>query len=44
VHDAISGYVVNETPQQIQQRAAKAYSKYQKCSLKASNKLLVTGF
>jgi hypothetical protein len=44
IHDAISGYVLSETPQQIQQRAAKAYSKYQKCSLKAANKLLVSGF
>lgn len=44
VHDAISGYVLNETPEQIHARAAKAYSKYQKCSLKAANKLLATGF
>jgi hypothetical protein len=44
VHDAISGYILGETPQQIQNRAAKAYSKYQKCSLKAANNLLVTGF
>jgi len=44
VHDAISGFVLGETPQQIQQRAAKAYSKYQKCTLKAANGLLVTGF
>lgn len=44
VHDAISGYLLGETPQQIRLRAAKAYSKYQKCSLNAANKLLVTGF
>ena len=44
IHDAISGYVLNETPQQIHQRAAKAYAKYQKCSVGAASKLLVTGF
>jgi hypothetical protein len=44
VHDAITGWLNKETPQQIQQRAAKAYSKYQKCSLKAASNLLVTGF
>jgi len=43
LHDAISGYVLNETNEQIRTRAAKAYSKYQKCSEKAARNLLVTG-
>lgn len=44
LHDALSGYVLNENAAQIHQRAAKAYSKYQKCSLKAASGLLATGF
>ena len=44
VHDAISGYVRNETPEQVRSRAAQAYSRYQKCGLKAARNLLVTGF
>jgi len=44
VHDAITGYVANETNEQIKTRAANAYSKYQKCSLKAARNLLVTGW
>lgn len=44
IHDAISGYVKNETNEQIRSRAAIAYSTYQKCSLKAARNLLVTGF
>lgn len=44
LHDAISGYLNKETNEQIRTRAAKAYSKYQKCSEKAAINLLVTGF
>ncbi len=44
VHDAISGYVKNETNEQIQSRAALAYSNYQKCSNGAARNLLVTGW
>ena len=44
LHDALSGYVAKESAAQIHQRAAKAYSKYQKCSIKAASKLLATGF
>lgn len=44
IHDAITGWLQNETPKQIHSRAAKAYSKYQKCSLAAAGKLLATGF
>jgi len=42
IHDAITGYVNGESNEQIRTRAAKAYSKYQKCSLKASKRLLTT--
>ncbi|MFT5779935.1 MAG: hypothetical protein ACI837_002895 [Crocinitomicaceae bacterium] len=43
IHDAISGYVLGETDEQIRARAAKAYSTYQKCSVNAARNLLVTG-
>lgn len=43
VHDAIAGYVLNESNEQIRVRAALAYSKFQKCNLGAAKKLLVTG-
>ncbi|RRJ92727.1 hypothetical protein EG240_02305 [Paenimyroides tangerinum] len=42
IHDAITGYLNNETNEEIRNRAAQAYSKYQKCSLKAARNLLVT--
>lgn len=44
IHDAITGYVNNETNDEIRTRAALAYSKYQKCSEKAARNLLVTGW
>jgi hypothetical protein len=44
VHDAISGYVKDETNEAIRTRAALAYSKYQKCSEKAARNLLATGW
>ncbi len=44
VHDAILGYVAQENNEQIRSRAASAYAKYQKCSLKAARNLLVTGW
>lgn len=44
VHDAITGYVNNETNEQIRTRAAKAYNKHQKCGEKAARNLLITGF
>lgn len=44
IHDAISGYLNDETNVQIRERAALAYSKYQKCSLKAARNLLVSGW
>jgi len=42
IHDAIKGYIIKESNEEIRIRAAKAYSKYQKCSLSASKRLLVT--
>ena len=44
IHDAITGYVNNEDNQQIRNRAARAYSKFQKCSEKAAKNLLVTNW
>lgn len=44
IHDAITGYLNNETNEQVRTRAALAYSKYQKCSEKAARNLLVTGW
>ena len=44
IHDAIAGYVNNQTDESIRTRAALAYSKYQKCSEKAARNLLVTGW
>lgn len=42
IHDAITGYLNGEENLDIRLRAAKAYSKYQKCSLRAAKNLLVT--
>ncbi|SIS42621.1 hypothetical protein SAMN05421768_10799 [Chryseobacterium joostei] len=44
LHDALAGYVNNESGEQIRSKAALAYSKYQKCSEKAARNLLVTGW
>lgn len=41
---ALDGWVLGESPTQIRERAAAAYSKYQHCSLAAAKRLLVTGF
>jgi hypothetical protein len=41
---ALTGWIQNETHEQIRERAAKAYHKYQKCGLKGALRLLVTGF
>ncbi len=40
---AIDGWILNETDKQIQERAAQAYHKYQKCGIKGARNLLVTG-
>jgi len=44
IHDAISGYLNNETNEEIRKKAYSAYAKYQKCSEKAARNLLVTGW
>ena len=44
LHDAIEGWVRNETPRQVHVRAAAAYAKYQKISQWAAEGLLVTGW
>lgn len=41
---AIQSRLKKETPTQAQQKAAQAYSKYQKCSVKAAGNLMVTGW
>ncbi len=41
---AIDGWILRESNAQIRERAAAAYSKYQKCSLNAARRLLVTGW
>jgi hypothetical protein len=41
---AIQSRLKKETPQQAQQKAAQAYSKYQKCSVKAAGNLMVMGW
>jgi len=41
---AIDGWILKESNAQIRERAAAAYSKYQKCSLNAARRLLVTGW
>ena len=44
LHDALEGWTRNETSEQIRDRAAAAYAKYQKINLKAARNLLVTGW
>lgn len=44
IKNAIDGWILNETAEQIRTRAAQAYSKYEKCSEKAARSLLVTGW
>jgi len=44
IHDSIEGYLAGKTNENIRNMAASAYSKYQKCSIKAAKNLLVTGW
>lgn len=44
LHDAIRTYITGAGDLQVRQSAAQAYSKYQKCSINAAKKLLVTGW
>lgn len=43
LHDAITGYIDQETNESIRNRAALAYNRYQKCGIKAARNLLVSG-
>jgi hypothetical protein len=44
LHDALAGFINGETNEEIRERAAAAYSKYQKCSVNAAKGLLVTNW
>ena len=44
LHDALESYMDKESAEVIRTSAANAYSRYQKCSLKASKRLLVSCF
>ncbi len=44
LHDALEGRLNGESGEEIRERGAKAYAKYQKISLKAAKGLLVTGW
>lgn len=44
LHDALEGWVNGESNEQIRNRAAAAYAKYQKISLKSAKNLLITGW
>jgi len=44
LHDALSAWVKNQPVETIRSNAAAAYSKYQKCSIKAARNLLVSGW
>jgi hypothetical protein len=44
LHDALEGWVRGENDSQIQTRAAAAYAKFQKISIKSASRLLVTGY
>lgn len=44
LHDAIAGYIKNESNEAIRTRSVSAYVKYQKCSVNAATNLLVSGW
>jgi hypothetical protein len=44
LHDAITSYLNEESNQNVNKSAAHACSVYQKCSVKAAEKLLITGW
>jgi hypothetical protein len=41
--DALDGWILRESDEQIRERAAMAYDRYQKCGLKGARRLLVSG-
>lgn len=44
LHDALEGWIRGETDSQVQNRAASAYARFQKISVKSAGRLLVTGW
>lgn len=44
LHDAFTGWIRGESDEQVRTRAARAYSKYQKISLRSAKRLFVTGW
>lgn len=44
LHDALATYINGGNDEAVRNSAAAAYSKYQKCSLKAARNILVTGY
>ena len=44
LHDAVNAWIEKEEAKLIRQAAARAYSKFQKCSQRAAENLLVTGW
>lgn len=44
LHDAIQAWIENKSTNEISLAAAKAYAKYQKCGIKAAQRLLVSGW
>ncbi len=44
LHGALEGWINNESDAQTRTRAAKAYAKYQKISLRSAKRLLITGW
>jgi hypothetical protein len=41
---ALDGWMAHEGPEQVRERAAAAYDRYQKCGLKGARRLLVSGW
>ena len=41
---ALDGWIGNESGKQIDERAAQAYHKYQRCGIKGARNLFATGF
>jgi hypothetical protein len=44
LHDALEGWIRGETNAEVQTRAAAAYAKFQRISVKSASRLLVTGW
>lgn len=42
--DALDGWILGENDEQIRERAAAAYDRYQKCGIKGARRLLVSGW